>query len=79
MVNSKRIQDKAKSMGVRQKDIAGALGIRQSTVSLKINNERPMLLDEAEKIAALLCIRDDEFAAYFFAKEVAQCNTQENC
>ena len=79
MVNSIRIQDKAKSMGVRQKDIAGALGIRQSTVSLKINNERPMLLDEAEKIAALLRIRDDEFAAYFFSKEVAQRNTHENC
>lgn len=71
MVNSKMLKERAKSMGIRQKDIADALGLQQSTVNQKINNVRPMLLDEAEIMATLLKISNDEFAAYFFAKEVA--------
>lgn len=71
MVNSKALKERAKQLGIRQKDIAEALGIRQSTVNQKINNVRPMMLDEAEVMATLLKISNDEFAAYFFAKEVA--------
>lgn len=71
MVNSKMLKERAKSMGIRQKDIADALGLQQSTVNQKINNVRPMLLDEAEIVAALLNISNDEFAVYFFAKGVA--------
>lgn len=67
MINSDLIKAKAKSMGLRQRNIADALGIKQSTVNQKINNVRPMLLDEAEKIASLLEIRDEEFARYFFS------------
>jgi len=58
-------------LGIRQRDIAAALGLKQSSVNQKINNVRPMMLDEAETIAALLNISNEEFAAYFFAKEVA--------
>lgn len=76
MVNATLIKEKAKSMGLRQRNIADALGIKQSTVNQKINNVRPMLLDEAEKIASLLNISDDEFAKYFFNSEVAQCNNE---
>lgn len=71
MVNSKMLKERARSMGIRQRDIADALGLQQSTVNQKINNVRPMLLDEAEIMAALLNISNDEFATYFFAKEVA--------
>lgn len=71
MINSKKIKEKAKAMGIRQIDIANALGIRQSTVNQKINNVRPMLLDEAEKIAKMLRIDNDNFASYFFDGEVA--------
>ncbi len=71
MVNSTKIKGRAKAMGIRQKDIAEALGLQQSTVNQKINNVRPMLLDEAEVIASLLNISDDEFATYFFSRGVA--------
>lgn len=71
MVNSKMLKERAKAMGVRQKDIADVLGIQQSTVNQKINNVRPMMLSEAECIASILDIRDEEFSAYFFAKEIA--------
>lgn len=67
MVNSVLIKERAKAMGIRQKDIAEALGIQQSTANQKINNVRPMLLDEAETICKLLRISDSEFSSYFFA------------
>lgn len=68
MVNSRAIKDRAKEMGIRQKDMADALGIKQSTVNQKINNVRPMLLEEAEAIAELLGIGNNDFAVYFFAR-----------
>ena len=40
--------------------------IAQPTANQKINNTRPMDLDEAEKLAALLCIKPEEFQVYFF-------------
>lgn len=67
MINSKKLKDRAKSMGIKQADMAAALGLRQSSVNQKINNARPMLLEEAEKLADLLQITDDDFRAYFFA------------
>lgn len=71
MVNSQKIKDRAKSLGIRQKMIADHLGLKQATVNQKINNVRPMYLEEAEKIAELLHIDDSEFGVYFFAREVA--------
>lgn len=67
MVNSDMLKERAKLMGIRQKDISNALGLKQPTVNQKINNVRPMMLDEAEAIAKLLEITNDDFASYFFA------------
>lgn len=67
MVNSKLLKLRAKNMGVRQLDLAEALGIKQSSVNLKINNQRPMTVDEAEIIAELLNISDEMFGVYFFS------------
>ena len=71
MVNSSKIKERAKTLGIRQRDIALTLGLRQSTVNQKINNVRPMLLEEAEQIAKLLKISDADFAVYFFSNGVA--------
>lgn len=71
MINSKKIKERAAELGIRQLDIAKALGIRQSTVNQKINNVRPMSLKEAEIMAEVLQIGNAEFALYFFSNEVA--------
>ena len=63
---SENIKKIRKSKGLTQKDVAAALGIAQPTANQKINNTRPMDLDEAEKLAALLCIKPEEFQVYFF-------------
>jgi len=72
MVNSKKIKERAAELGIRQLDIAKALGIQQQTVSQKINNVRPMLLKEAEIMADVLQIRKAEFASYFFSNDCSQ-------
>lgn len=68
MINSDMLKDRAKERGIKQREIAEALGIKQSSLNLKINNRRPMLLDEAEIIARMLEISDDMFAGYFFSQ-----------
>ena len=68
MINSKEIKERAKKLGIRQSDIANALGIKQSTACQKINNARPMSLEEAEILAELLRIEDEDFSVYFFGK-----------
>lgn len=71
MVNSEKLKERARELGIRQKEIAVAIGVKQPTANQKINNVRPMTVEEAEIIAAILHINDSEFADYFFSREVA--------
>ncbi len=71
MVNTEKLLVRIREKGVRQGALAEALGIKQSSLSLKINNKRPFFLDEAMQLAEILEISDSEFGTYFFAGEVA--------
>ena len=71
MANTEKILNRIRELGLKQRDIADRLGIKQSSLSLKINNKRPFYIDEAFCMAKMLQISDDEFGSYFFAKEVA--------
>lgn len=71
MVNTKMLMERIRERGASQCALASELGIKQSTLSLKINNKRPFYLDEAIRLAELLEIHDSEFGLYFFAGEVA--------
>lgn len=73
MVSSEMIKARIRERNMTQKVIADEMGISQATLSLKINNERPLYLDEACQLAEILGIKK-EFFAYFFAKKVAQRN-----
>lgn len=66
MINSCAIKRRCKNMGLTQEDLAKACGIKKSTMCLKINNKRPMLLLEAEAISKVLRIPMMEFGMYFF-------------
>ena len=74
LINSGKIKGRMVEMGITQKEMADYLRLAAPTVSQKINNVRPMDLTEAEKIAEMLKIPDNEFGEYFFYSEVAQCN-----
>lgn len=71
MVNTAKIKGRMAELQIRQADLAKEMGISASTVCQKINNDRPMTLDEAERMSTLLGIVDAEFGAFFFAKQIA--------
>lgn len=66
MINTNKIKGRMAELQLTQKDIADSLGLAQPTVNQKINNIRPMDLNEAEKLSILLNISPEDFAVYFF-------------
>lgn len=67
MINTRKIKTRMCELGLTQKDVAEALHIATPTANQKINNIRPMDLDEAENLTKVLKIDAGEFAEYFFA------------
>ncbi len=68
MLNIAKVRGRMAELKLSQKDVAEALGIAVSTASQKLNRVRPMDLDEAEKLATLLKLEDNQFGEYFFAQ-----------
>lgn len=68
MINSSKLKGRMRELDLTQKDIASALSITPSTVSLKLSGSRPITLDEAETIAKTLRIEDSQFSVYFFSQ-----------
>lgn len=71
MVNKNALLSRMKDCGLKQADIARLWGCTQCTVSLKLGNKRPMMLEEAVKLQAALQIPDEEFCSYFLSPKVA--------
>ena len=53
-------------LNLKQKDLAEALSLAESSVNLKLNNNRPMTVEEAQIIAKKLKIKNADFGSYFF-------------
>lgn len=68
MINSRKIKGRMAELEITQKRLAEIMGMSQATVSQKINNYRPMDLDEAEIMCRALQIEQKEFSEYFFYK-----------
>ncbi|MBR3083403.1 MAG: helix-turn-helix transcriptional regulator [Oscillospiraceae bacterium] len=66
MTNTQKLIDRIRELNYKQSDLAKRLGIKQSSLSLKIHNKRPFYVDEALTLAKALQIRDDEIGLYFF-------------
>lgn len=75
LINANKVKGRIVELGLTQKDVSAALGLAQPTINQKINNIRPMDLNEAEKLAELLKIKPEEFAAYFFWDELHYATT----
>lgn len=71
MINTKKVKLRMAELNLTQKEVAVYLKVAQPTINQKINNIRPMCLEEADKLAELLKLSDLEYAEYFFGKEIA--------
>ena len=65
MINTGKFKERMTSLGITQKEIAKALSISGSTVSLKLRNQRPFFLNEVKLVSELLKIQDSEFSEFF--------------
>lgn len=65
-MNTQKIKNRMRECGFTQEQIAARLNLASSTFNQKIHNKRPTKLGEAEKMAELLSIKDNDFSSYFF-------------
>lgn len=72
-MNIRKLKGKLGEMGLKYKDIAApkVWDCALPTVSLKVNGKRPIYLDEANKLAALLHLSEAEYYEIFFASKIA--------
>ncbi len=68
MLNTDRIKARLDELNMTQADLAVVISVAVPTMCQKINNIRPLSLDEAEKIARALKIEDKDFGSYFFSQ-----------
>jgi transcriptional regulator with XRE-family HTH domain len=71
MVNTQKIKARMTELDLNQTEVAAQIGIAQSTFNQKINNSRPLFLEEVEKLQELLKIDNADFSDYFFYHGVA--------
>ncbi len=71
MINTRKVKQRMKKLGLRQRDLAAALHIAVPTVSQKINNIRPFTLNEAGMLAELLQLESYDLQEYFFLNDIA--------
>lgn len=67
MIDTQKIKGKMAEIGITQSEMAKKIGIATPTMCQKINNIRPVTLEEAEKMAGILGIENKDFGLYFFA------------
>ena len=66
MLNGNKIKGRMKELGIVQADVAKRLNLAEATISLQLSGKRPMDLDEAQQLAEMLGIANEEFGVYFF-------------
>ena len=67
MPNTDKIKARMDELSITQAQLARELGVATPTICQKINNIRPFSLEEAEKVAEVLKIKDKDFGSYFFS------------
>lgn len=61
-----RLKGKIIEAGFTQRALAAQMGMTKNTLNNKVNGKTPFNLDEAEKLCAILGIRDDAEKAQIF-------------
>lgn len=72
MVNANLLRGKMVSAGYTQKELAGALGMSENTLSAKINGASSFTLKEVYAICSLLSISDFREKCEIFLPESSQ-------
>ena len=68
MMNSKKIKGRIIELGMTMGEVAEKMGLSPYTFGKKISGKSKTYIVEAEKIAKILKISDNDFNEYFFKK-----------
>ena len=73
MINTAKVRGRLAEMGLTQRDVASkeCWDCALSTVSLKLNGERPITLDEADALAKFLKLNEMEYYVFFYTPTIA--------
>ena len=71
MVNTNKVKARIVELGYTQGDVSREMKLAQPTFSQKINNLRPLDVNEALTLATFLKIPISEYGDYFFYTGVA--------
>ena len=64
--NYSKLLGRVREFGLTQKDVAAHIGVRATTLSLKLNNKAKFTASEIDAICRLLDIAKEDIGAYFF-------------
>lgn len=64
--NYSKLWGRFREYGLTQKDVATHIGIRNTTLSLKLNNKAKFTSSEIDAMCKLLDIAKEDIGAYFF-------------
>lgn len=60
------LKGRIRELGTNYQEVADEMGIKISTLSNKLNGHFPFRIDEVEKLAEILNIKEDDIVRYFF-------------
>ena len=64
--NYSKLLGRVREYGLTQKDVAAHIGVRATTLSMKLNNKARFTAIEIDAICKLLDIAKEDIGAYFF-------------
>lgn len=64
--NYSKLLGRFREYGFAQKDVAVRIGVRPSTLSLKLNNKAKLTSSEIDSMCKLLDIAKEDIGIYFF-------------
>ena len=70
MINSNKVKGRLVELGLTQKDVQSVWKCALPTVSQKINSVRPINLEEADLLADLLKLNEEEYYEFFFGNKL---------
>lgn len=65
-----KLRGRIKEKGYTQEDVAKRIGIAESTLSLRLNNQALFVQDEIFNLVKMLDIPAEEIKSYFFEEKV---------
>lgn len=66
MINTNLVKERMSKLSLTQEEVAKRIEISRPIFNLKLNNKRPMKLEEVKRLSEVLELDGDQLQSYFF-------------